>query len=97
MAEAVHEIRGWDDLRRRLEHDRRCYGFFHPSLPAEPLIFVEIGSSGLATHIEAVIDAPVPNEDLAIPKALTLQTQRSSTRSPTAKPACEASRSATSC
>ena len=58
--EAVHEIRSWDDLRRRLEHDRRCYGFFHPSLPAEPLIFVEIAlTEGLATRIHDVLDAPV--------------------------------------
>jgi malonyl-CoA decarboxylase len=41
--EAVHEIRGWDDLRRRLEpDDRRCYAFFHPQLVDEPLIFVEV-------------------------------------------------------
>jgi malonyl-CoA decarboxylase len=41
--EAVHEIQGWDDLRRRLDpHDRRCYAFFHPSLIDEPLIFVEV-------------------------------------------------------
>jgi len=41
--EAVHEIKGWDDLRRRLDpHDRRCYGFFHPSLIDDPLIFVEV-------------------------------------------------------
>lgn len=41
--EAVHEIRGWDDLRRRLDpRDRRCFGFFHPSLVDEPLIFVEV-------------------------------------------------------
>ncbi|MDR3512731.1 MAG: malonyl-CoA decarboxylase family protein [Caulobacteraceae bacterium] len=41
--EAVHEITGWDDLRRRLEPaDRRCYAFFHPNLPDTPLIFVEI-------------------------------------------------------
>jgi malonyl-CoA decarboxylase len=41
--EAVHEIRGWDDLRRRLEPaDRRCYGFFHPATGDEPLIFVEV-------------------------------------------------------
>ena len=41
--EAVHEIRGWDDLRRRLDPaDRRCFGFFHPSLVDEPLIFVEV-------------------------------------------------------
>lgn len=66
--EAVHEIRGWDDLRRRLEHDRRCYGFFHPSLPNEPLIFVEIALvHGLATRIADVIDAPVPDDDLTDP------------------------------
>ena len=40
--EAVHEIAGWDDLRRRLESDRRCFAFFHPALPDEPLIFVEV-------------------------------------------------------
>ena len=41
--EAVHEIQGWDDLRRRVQpSDRRCFGFFHPSLVDEPLIFVEV-------------------------------------------------------
>ena len=41
--EAVHEIQGWDDLRRRVQpSDRRCFGFFHPSLIEEPLIFVEV-------------------------------------------------------
>ena len=40
--EAVHEIQGWDDLRRRLAPDRRCFAFFHPALPGEPLIFVEV-------------------------------------------------------
>ena len=40
--EAVHEIRGWTDLRRRLEPDRRCFSYFHPSLPGEPIIFVEV-------------------------------------------------------
>ena len=41
--EAVHQIQGWDDLRRRLDpRDRRCFGFFHPSLFDEPLIFVEV-------------------------------------------------------
>jgi malonyl-CoA decarboxylase len=40
--EAVHEIQGWGELRRRLEHDRRCFAFFHPVLPDEPLIFVEV-------------------------------------------------------
>jgi len=40
--EAVHEIDGWGDLRRRLEPDRRLYAYFHPALPNEPLIFVEV-------------------------------------------------------
>ena len=45
--EAVHEIQGWDDLRRRLDPaDRRCFGFFHPSLIDEPLIFVEVALMG---------------------------------------------------
>ncbi len=40
--EAVHAISDWADLRRRLEADRRCFAFFHPQLPGEPLIFVEV-------------------------------------------------------
>ncbi|HXZ50154.1 MAG TPA: malonyl-CoA decarboxylase [Usitatibacter sp.] len=40
--EAVHEIHGFPDLKRRLERDRRCFAFFHPALPDEPLIFVEV-------------------------------------------------------
>lgn len=45
--EAVHEIQGWDDLRRRLEPaDRRCFAFFHPQLVDDPLIFVEVALTG---------------------------------------------------
>ena len=40
--EAVHEINGWDDLRSRLQEDRRCFAFFHPALAYDPLVFVEI-------------------------------------------------------
>ena len=40
--EAVHAVRDWTDLRRRLQPDRRCFAFFHPQLPGEPLIFVEV-------------------------------------------------------
>lgn len=54
--EAVHEIKGWDDLRRRLASDRRCFAFFHPSLPDDPLIFVEVALvDGLATSIGPVL------------------------------------------
>ena len=42
LHEAVHAVDGWDDLRRRLQPDRRCFAFFHPQLPEEPLIFVEV-------------------------------------------------------
>lgn len=54
--EAVHEVQGWDDLRRRLAPDRRCFAFFHPSLPGEPLIFVEVALvQGLATAIQPLL------------------------------------------
>ena len=50
--EAVHQIFDWEDLRRRLEADRRCFGFFHPSLPDEPLMFVEVAlCKGLAGSV----------------------------------------------
>lgn len=63
--EAVHEIQGWDDLRRCLEHDRRCFGFFHPSLPGEPLVFVEVAlAEGLQRSIQQVLEAPVPEPDV---------------------------------
>lgn len=52
--EAVHEIDDWDDLRRRLyPPDRRCFAFFHPSMPEEPLIFVEVA---LTAEIPSSID-----------------------------------------
>ena len=55
--EAVHEIQGWDDLRRRLAADRRCFAFFHPALPGEPLIFVEVALvKGLAGSINALLE-----------------------------------------
>jgi malonyl-CoA decarboxylase len=58
--EAVHEIRDWDDLRRRIDPiDRRCYAFFHPALVDEPLIFVEVA---LTEAIPGAI-APVLAED----------------------------------
>jgi malonyl-CoA decarboxylase len=50
--EAVHDIRSWADVKNRLDSDRRCYGFFHPRLPNEPLIFVEVA---LVDHISASI------------------------------------------
>jgi malonyl-CoA decarboxylase len=74
--EAVHEIKGWADLRRRLAPDRRCFAFFHPALSGEPLIFVEVALvEGLATSMppllsqdidEAVARAQAARADTAI-------------------------------
>src|SRR5205085_5600688 len=64
--ESVHEIQGWDDLQRRLADDRRCFAFFHPALPDELLIFVEIAlMRGLVSSIQEVLSAetPDPNGD----------------------------------
>ncbi len=59
--ESVHEINGWPDLHRRLEADRRCFAFFHPSLPGEPVIFVEVAlTRGLAKTIEPLLDIHAP-------------------------------------
>jgi malonyl-CoA decarboxylase len=55
--ESVHAIDGWDDLRRRLQPDRRCYAFFHPQLPGEPLIFVEVALvGGIAREVGPLLD-----------------------------------------
>ena len=66
--EAVHEIRGWTDLKNRLEADRRCFAFFHPRMPDEPLIFVEVALvSGIAGNIDTLLDeaAPIGNPQAA--------------------------------
>jgi len=55
--EAVHEIQGWTDLRRRLQADRRCYAFFHPALPDEPVIFIEVAlTRGVSTRVQPLLD-----------------------------------------
>lgn len=55
--EAVHAIDSWNDLRRRLEPtDRRCFAFFHPSMPDEPLIFVEVAlNKGIPASVQALL------------------------------------------
>jgi len=62
--EAVHPIESWKDLRNRLDTDRRCYAFFHPRLPDEPLIFVEIAlSKGLPGSVQLLLDQGAPLQD----------------------------------
>ncbi len=59
--EAVHEIHGWEDLRRRLEADRRCFAFFHPALPDEPIIFIEVAlTKGMSSQVQPLLDPESP-------------------------------------
>ena len=59
--EAVHEIRSWTDLKNRLDSDRRLYAFFHPRMPMEPLIFVEVAlTDHLADSVQALLDEHAP-------------------------------------
>src|ERR1700761_7020486 len=72
--EAVHEIKGWADLRRRLAPDRRCFAFFHPALPGEPLIFVEVALvQGLATSMPPLLSQGI-DEDAARTQAACADT-----------------------
>lgn len=71
--EAVHAIDSWDDLRRRLEPaDRRCFAFFHPAMPDEPLIFVEVALiQGIAHSIQSLLaegreEKPAEEADTAV-------------------------------
>lgn len=66
--EAVHQIAGWHDLRRRLEKDRRCYGYFHPGLPDEPLVFIEVAlTRGISAKVQPLLepDSPVLDPEQA--------------------------------
>jgi malonyl-CoA decarboxylase len=59
--EAVHAIRSWEDLKNRLDSDRRCYAFFHPAMPNEPLVFVEVAlASAVATALPPLLDTRAP-------------------------------------
>ena len=64
--EAVHAIRSWRDLKNRLDSDRRCYAFFHPRMPGEPLIFVEVALvKGLSGSVQDLLDEKAPVLDPA--------------------------------
>lgn len=64
--EAVHAIRSWDDLKNRLDSDRRLYAFFHPRMPDEPLIFVQVALiDGMAGNIQDLLDVSAPVGDPA--------------------------------
>jgi malonyl-CoA decarboxylase len=59
--EAVHHIHGWGELRRRLEQDRRCYAFFHPAMPDEPIIFIQTALTlNMSDKVQPLLDVDSP-------------------------------------
>jgi len=63
--EAVHAIQSWNDLKNRLDSDRRCFAFIHPNMPEEPLIFVEVALvNGLAGNVQKLLDEDAPTQDI---------------------------------
>jgi malonyl-CoA decarboxylase len=68
--EAVHAIDSWADLKNRLDSDRRCFAFFHPAMPEEPLVFVEIAlTRGIVDNLPLLLDESAP--ELALDRADT--------------------------
>ena len=71
--EAVHAIQSWNDLKNRLDSDRRCFAFFHPAMPDDPLIFVEValtrGISGIDANFlrPSIVACGLDPEELAMP------------------------------
>lgn len=62
--EAVHEIKGWHDLKNRMASDRRCFAFFHPRMPDEPLIFVWVALvNGISDNVQVLLDEDAPLGD----------------------------------
>ena len=66
--ESVHAIQGWEDLRSRLRENRMCFAFFHPAMPDDPLVFVEVAlTAGIPRAIAPLIaktDEPAKERDL---------------------------------
>ncbi len=64
--EAVHDIKSWADVKNRLDSDRRCFGFFHPRLPDEPLIFVEVAfTQDMADNMTPILDDTAASTDIS--------------------------------
>lgn len=66
--ESVHAIQGWDDLRSRLRDNRMCFAFFHPAMPDDPLVFVEVAlTAGVPSAIAPLIDKTAePTDERAV-------------------------------
>jgi malonyl-CoA decarboxylase len=64
-AEAVHTVRGWFDLKDRLDDDRRVYAFFHPALPDVPLVFIEVAlTEEFPSTMRAILNLEAPRSDV---------------------------------
>ncbi len=62
--EAVHAVKSWSDIKNRLAPDRRCYAFFHPQMPDEPIIYVWVALvKGMAANVQALLDVAAPTGD----------------------------------
>lgn len=62
--EAVHVVKSWSDIKNRLAPDRRCYAFFHPQMPDEPIIYVWVALvKGMAANVQALLDVNAPTGD----------------------------------
>jgi malonyl-CoA decarboxylase len=71
-SEAVHAVRGWFDLKDRLDDDRRVYAFFHPALPRMPLVFTEVAlTDELPTSIREILNVDAPPVDVAQARCAT--------------------------
>lgn len=64
--EAVHRVASWDDLKNRLDADRRVFAFFHHKMPTEPLIFVHVALvSGMSDNVQKLLDEKTPVFDIS--------------------------------
>ncbi|MGF1615134.1 MAG: malonyl-CoA decarboxylase [Gammaproteobacteria bacterium] len=62
--EAVHAVKSWSDIKNRLAPDRRCYAFFHPLMPDEPIIYVWVALvRGMAENVQTLLDVRAPTGD----------------------------------
>ena len=71
-SEAVHAVRGWSDLKDRLDDDRRIYAFFHPGLPGTPLVFTEVAlTDELPASVRGILNPDAPRVDPAHARTAT--------------------------
>lgn len=75
-SDSVHPVADWNMLKARLSQNRRCFGFFHPSLPLEPLVFIEVAltneiSSKIAPILQGINTVDESEATTAIFYAIT--------------------------